>query len=279
MRVLAVHGGRRMARLFLFPAVAWFLLVTPREQRYLREFLRRARPSRPPRRRDAARAYWNFGAVTLDRTFLLSGRDAMLDVRVHNPEPLLRLQEQGRGAILLGAHIGSFFAMRALARRKAGLDIHILLYPEHNARITRAFAALNPELARKTIALGAPDVLMQLAERVTNGSFVAALADRVGPSDARVREIPFLGEPARFATGVMEAALVLGCPVLFYAGLYRGGDRYDLYLENLFPGRRVPRAQREEALGTLMGNYVGCLERYAREAPDNWFNFYDYWAR
>lgn len=277
MRILALRGGRRLARLCLYPAIAWFLLVTRKEQRSVREFLGRAR-SRPPRWRDVARTYWNFAAVTLDRTYLLAGRNDLLDIRIHNPDPLLELHSQGQGAILLGAHIGSFFAMRALARQRVGLDIHILFYPEHNARITRAFAALDPDLARRCIPLGSPDVLMQLSDRIENGSFVAALSDRVAPSDTHVLDLPFLGKPARFATGVTQAALVLGCPVLFYAGIYRGGNHYDLYLEQLCTGERVKRADREQAVNLLTRKYVACLEHYARDAPDNWFNFYDYWA-
>ncbi|HYW77464.1 MAG TPA: hypothetical protein VFA48_12750 [Gammaproteobacteria bacterium] len=277
MRLSALRGGRRLARLCLYPAVAWFLLFTRREQRGIREFLDRALP-RPPRWRDVARNYWNFAAVTLDRTYLLAGRTNQLDIRIHKPEPLLDLHSQGRGAILLGAHVGSFFAMRALARQRVGLDIHILFYPEHNARITRAFAALDPDLASRCIPLGSPDVLMQLGGLIEKGSFVAALADRVTPADSHVLDLPFLGKPARFATGVMQAALVLGCPVLFYAGIYRGGNRYDLYLEQLSAGKRVARADRTEAVNQLTREYVACLERYARDAPDNWFNFYDYWA-
>ena len=277
MRLSALRGGRRLARLCLFPAIAWFLLITRSEQRSVREFLSRARPT-PPSLRDVARTYWNFAAVTLDRTYLLSGRTDLLDIRIHNPEPLLDLQSQGRGAILLGAHMGSFFAMRALARQRVGLDIHILFYPEHNARITRAFASLDPDLARRCIPLGSPDVLMQLSDRIERGSFVAALSDRVAPTDTHILDLPFLGKPARFATGVTQAALVLGCPVLFYAGIYRGGNRYDLYLEELWAGERVKRANRERAVNQLTQRYVECLERHARDAPDNWFNFYDYWA-
>lgn len=277
MRIMALRGGRRLARLCLFPAVGWFLLVTRREKRSIRAFLERAQSS-PPRLRDVARTYWNFAAVTLDRAFLLAGRDDLLEIRIHNPARLLDLQSEGRGAILLGGHMGSFFAMRAMARRRTGLDVHILFYPEHSARITRAFAALDPDLARRCIPLGSPDVLLQLNERIKRGSFVAALADRVAATDTHGQDINFLGTPARFATGVAQAALMLGCPVLFYAGLYRGGKTYDLYLEQIWAGKKVKRAERAQALDTLMRRYVGCLEKYARNAPDNWFNFYDYWA-
>lgn len=274
MRVLALYGGRPVVRLCLYPAVAWFLLFARHEQRCVRDFRRRAQ-SRAPRWRDVVRTYWNFGAVTLDRVFLVAGRDKALDVRV--PVPLRDFHNERRGAILLGAHFGSFFAMRALARRREALDIHILLYPEHNARLTRALAALDPALASKHIPLGAPDVLLRLHERIEAGSFVAALADRVGPGDRHTLEYPFLGAPARFATGIFDAALVLGCPVLFFAGVYRGGNRYDLLFERLSDGARVPRRERAAVTAELVGRYVACLERHARSAPDNWFNFYDYW--
>lgn len=276
MRVLALHGGRRLARLCLIPAVAWFLLFARREQRCVRDFRRRAQ-HRAPRWRDVVHTYWNFGAVTLDRVFPVAGRDAVLDVRV--PAPLLTLHHQPGGAILLGAHLGSFFTMRALAHCREDLDIHILFYPEHNARITRVFDALNPALARQSIALGSPDVLVQLRERIEAGGFVAALADRVSPGDTHVITHAFLGAPARFPTGIAEAALVLGCPVLFFAGLYRGGNRYDLLFERLSTGERVARRERPAATAALVGKYVACLERQARSAPDNWFNFYDYWAQ
>lgn len=276
MRVLALRGGRPLARLCLYPAVAWFLLFARHEQHYVREFRRRAQ-GRKSRWRDVVRSYWNFGAVTLDRVFLVAGRDDVLDIRV--PEPLRDLHDGPRGAILLGAHLGSFFAMRALARRREDLDIHILLYPEHNARITEAFNALDPELASRSIPLGTPDVLVRLHERIEAGSFVAALADRVGPTDSHAIERPFLGAPARFPTGIAEAALILGCPVIFFAGLYRGGNRYDLLFERLSDARQIPRRERPAATADLVGKYVACLERHARNAPDNWFNFYDYWSR
>lgn len=276
VRWLALALGRRTARLALYPAVLWYLVRARREQRSVRDFLRRVLPRRP-RFRDVVRTYWNFGAVTLDRVFLLAGRDAGIDVRVHGAEPLLALHRSGRGAILAGAHLGSFEAMRALGLRRRGLTIRILQYVDQNPLITRVFAGIDPALAEAVIPLGSPDVLVRLAASVGAGEFVALLADRVGTRDTRSQTCEFLGSPARFATGGFEAALILGCPVLFVAGLYRGGARYDLHFESLAEGRRVPRAQRPAEIGRLTRAYVACLERYARAAPYNWFNIYPYW--
>ena len=60
-------------------------------------------------------------------------------------------------------------------------------------------------------------------------------------------------------------------------GLYRGGNRYDLRFEAFCDGEVVPRARRAAHLAALIRGYAARLEHHARQAPYNWFNFYDYW--
>jgi predicted LPLAT superfamily acyltransferase len=61
-------------------------------------------------------------------------------------------------------------------------------------------------------------------------------------------------------------------------GLYRGGNRYDLVFEPFSDGERVPRGQRARQLAALIRRYAVRLEHHARQAPYNWFNFYDFWG-
>lgn len=278
VRRLALSLGRPAARLALYPAVLWYLIRAREEQRHVRDFLRRVLPRRP-RLRDVARTYWNFGAVTLDRVFLLSGRDSALDVRVHNAESLLALHRRRSGAILAGAHLGSFEAMRALGLRREGLRIRILQYVDQSPRVTGLLAELDSGQADAIIPLGSVDVLLDVSDAIGAGEFVAMLPDRVKPADSRTIACEFLGGTAQFAAGGFEAALILGCPVLFVAGLYHGGNRYDLHFELLNEGAQPVRAARSREVERLVRGYARCLERYARAAPHNWFNFYPYWGR
>jgi predicted LPLAT superfamily acyltransferase len=69
--------------------------------------------------------------------------------------------------------------------------------------------------------------------------------------------------------------------VFFMAGLYRGGNRYEIRFEEIadFAGAdAMSRADRDAAVREAVFAYARTLERYAREAPDNWFNFHDFWA-
>ena len=108
------------------------------------------------------------------------------------------------------------------------------------------------------------------------------LGDRVlGTASARSGsiEIPFLGVPALFSDGPLRLAMLLRRRVIFMVGLYLGGHRYDVRFETLadFSAAPADPAAREQLVQATLRDYVARLERLCREAPYNWFNFYDYW--
>jgi predicted LPLAT superfamily acyltransferase len=67
--------------------------------------------------------------------------------------------------------------------------------------------------------------------------------------------------------------------VLLTFGLHRPPNRYELYCEPFAEQVLLPRAQREEALREHVQRFASRLEHYCRLAPDNWFNFYDFWSK
>jgi predicted LPLAT superfamily acyltransferase len=42
---------------------------------------------------------------------------------------------------------------------------------------------------------------------------------------------------------------------------------------------KVPREGRDEALHAYAQRFAARLEHFVGLAPDNWFNFYDFWRR
>jgi predicted LPLAT superfamily acyltransferase len=53
---------------------------------------------------------------------------------------------------------------------------------------------------------------------------------------------------------------------------------YEIHCEILSAAPDLPRDQREARLRDYTGRFVARLEFYARKAPYNWFNFYDFWV-
>ncbi len=270
---LSLRLGRPGALLLLYPVCAYYFLFAAAPGRASRDYLARIL-GRPPRLGERWRHLWCFAVCLLDRVLLLNDRLDRFDIALHGAE----LAEQG-GALLFGAHLGSFEVIRAAGRRRAGLRLALVMY-EQNARKTNAVLhAINPDLAQEIIALGRPRSMITVKDRLDAGYLVGLLADR-GLGAERMERVGFLGAPAAFPLGPFRMALLLRRPVVLMVGLFAGGARYDIHFELLAaaPAAPVSGAALEAAAIELLHRYVARIEHYCRLAPCNWFNFYDFWA-
>jgi predicted LPLAT superfamily acyltransferase len=266
--------GRPIARLALVPVCAYFLAFSVRARAASRDYLVRVLGRRPGLR-ELFRHYFTFATVALDRMFLLKDRYDLFDLSVHGEEAMDRLREAGRGCLLLGAHLGSFEALRAMGMSKQ-VRVVLVMY-EDNARMVATVArAINPALADHVIALGRFDSMLKLQERLQHSDWVGLLGDRALADEAQLR-VPFLGATAGFSTAPFRIALMLKRPVVLMLGVYRGGNRYELHFEPLFDPEGVDRAHRATCIEQAVRAYAARLEHYCRQAPYNWFNFYDFW--
>ena len=272
MRFIALGLGRPAARLVLHAVAAYFLLTSPAQRRASGAFLSRAL-GRAPTLGERYRHFHAFAATVLDRVYLLAERFDLFEIDVQG-EALLRAElAKGTGVLLVGAHMGSFEALRALGRRATGLRLAMAMYEDNARMVSEALAALAPLAHQDVIALGRVDSMLKVRDRLAAGDVVGVLGDRSLGGD-ETRPVPFLGAPAPFPAGPMRMARLLRSRVLFMAGLYLGGNRYALRFEPLADFSATPPPAPEQALEA----YVACLERHCREAPCNWFNFYDFWA-
>jgi len=265
------RAGRAPARILLRVVAAYFFVTAGRARAASREFLRRALGREPTLAERFRLLFW-FASTVHDRVFLLEGRFDLFEVSVHGAELF-----DDRGAILMGAHLGSFEAARMCGR--AHRPVAMAMYEDNAHKVQSALAAIAPELAKDVIALGRIDSMLRLQERLESGALVGVLADRT-LGDEPVLDLPFLGAPAPFPTGPMRMAAALRTRVLFMAGLYLGGNRYEIRFEPLADFRALeglPRCEREALVKDAVARYAACLERHCRLAPYNFFNFHRFW--
>ncbi|MDO9357226.1 MAG: hypothetical protein Q7T55_26250, partial [Solirubrobacteraceae bacterium] len=189
----------------------------------------------------------------------------------------------GEGVMLVGAHIGSFEALRATAQGR-GVKIAMLMYEENARLINATLAAVAPKAQLHTIPLGKPGAMLQLRRWLDDGGLAGLLADRTLPASgdrSRTLWLDFLGQPARFSDGPFRLAAMLRRQVVFMAGLYHGGNRYELRfveLADFRPGAETGGQDVDARVRDAMQRYVSLLETLCREVPYNWFNFFDFWA-
>jgi predicted LPLAT superfamily acyltransferase len=273
---LATAFGRAPARLFLRAVAAYYVLAHPSVRAFSRQYLQRIHGRAP-----LAMVYAHvlrFAEVTLDRVFIVCGKDKGFEVTRTGYQYLEALGASGRGAILLGAHLGSFEAMRMQGDRE-GFGIHFVGHFRNARMFNSVLSQLNPRSSARLISSeGGVDFVLRIRERLREGDRVAILADRVGQGD-RVTEVDFLGDKARLPTGPYLLAALLKCPVYLTFGLYRTPNRYDLFCEPFEEEIRLPVSGRDESLRAYAQKFATRLEHYVRLAPDNWFNFYDFWSQ
>ncbi len=277
LRGIACHGGRGIARLLLSPITAYFMLVRGPERRASRAYLSRVL-GRPARWRDTARHIHTFASVILDRVFLLSGRMDEFRVDVTGLEDLHAQMDRGRGVLIFGSHLGSFDALRVLAQERPDVQVRVVLDKAQAPVMTELLGALNPQLADCIIdaSMDSTSIVMAIKQATDEGNLVALLVDRTRPEDPFL-PAQFLGAQAQFPTSPWLIAAVLKVPVVLAFGLYHGRAHYSLAFETYSEGLEVSRRNRAASLGALIRGYAQRLEHYARLAPYNWFNFYDFW--
>jgi predicted LPLAT superfamily acyltransferase len=277
MTWLSLRLGRRPARIVLVGVSLYFLLFAPAARQASCSYLQRVL-GRAPRLVELFRHFHYFASCTHDRIYLLNDRFDLFAIQVHGAAAFEEALAGGRGAFLIGAHMGSFEAVRALGRQRSGLRVTTVMYEQNARKIHAALAAINPVAVQDIIPLGQLDSMLQVQGRLDEGMVVGVLGDRTLDEDPTL-PVQFLGETAAFPVGPMRLAAMLKRPVLFMTGLYLGGNRYAVHFEPLADFTGIERRDRDTAIRQAVLAYAAALARHCRAEPFNWFNFFDFWKR
>lgn len=272
---LTMRCGWHVAYVLLFPITAYFFATSRAGRAASRQFLTVAR-GRPVGPLTVFRHLFIFSSVILDRLFFVTEKTGAYRIRIHGLEHLHAAIDPGGGCVLLGAHVGSFEALRAIAA-DCPVKANPLMYSDNAGALTGLLDRLNPDLSASVIRIGTVDAMMRARAAVERGEMVGILADRA-PVGGKFVTVPFMGRPAEFPVGPMVLASLLGAPAVLFFGLRTGPRRYDIHFEPFAPAVTLRREARQEDLRYWIGRYAERVAARSREHPFNWFNFYDFWG-
>jgi len=280
--------GRTPTRLLLLGTSLYFFLFAPIVRRASRGYLERVWASPEGRRalggapnwRRVIRHIYTFAINLYDRMVIWGGELDDYSFDHDRSGEIFELAREKRGALLLGAHLGSFELLWFLSR-KYDLAINVVVFYENAEQVNRFFDALDPDVHVRAIGLDPNSVraAFEIKACIDRGEFVVILADRVAPGErSRCAQATFLGGNATFPLGPFALAGVLDCPVLMALCVRTGDCRYRTILRSLREGGRSPRGEREKRAKELLEQYVRRLESYCLRYPYAWFNFFDFWS-
>ncbi|MEC5384186.1 acyl-CoA synthetase [Uliginosibacterium sp. H3] len=272
---LSLALGRWPTRPILWLIAAYFVCAARQARHASRDYLSRVLGHRASLWH-VFRHFLCFSTTVHDRVFILNDKGDLFDIRLFGEETMHRMNDEHGGLLLFGAHMGSFDALRAAARNLSGRRITMAMYEENARHISQMLASVDPDAANEILPLGRLDSMLQVQERLAAGQIVGILADRsFGKSEMRPTEV--LGADAPLPTGAFRMAALLRVPVFFMVSLYRGGNRYDVHFEPLANFTDYSHAEKEALMETARHHYADLLTRFCREAPYNWFNFFEFW--
>ena len=279
---------RLLPRVVLVPVVrlvSLYFMLTGREARAAsRDYLERYARACPddgigPGLATSYRHFSAFGDAILDRLAAWSGKLRTGDVDFENQAEYQRLVDSGRGALLLGSHLGNIEMCRALCSLDRIVRVNALAHTRHAGKINRLLDEAGAADFRlwQVSDLDAA-MAMELRERVSRGEWVVVAADRQPLHGARTVPARLLGQPAAFPIGPYVLASLLGCPVYLMFCLRIGGR--NRFIVEPFAERVAwrSRADRELQIEQLAQRYASRVEYHLRMAPLQWFNFYPFWA-
>ena len=278
--------GQPGFRLFLYPVIGYFWLTGRAQRRASAAYLARleqfaavqglALPAEP---RSSFRHFLRFGEAMLDKLAGWRGEIRPQQVEFMDEARPRLLQASGRGALILGSHLGDLELCRALGTAMGRVTINALVFTQHAERFNRLLKAANTQANLNLIPVTelGPATAILLKSKLEAGEWVVLVGDRTSVTrERKVVWADFLGVPAPFPQGPFALACVLGAPVYLLFGLRELGQ-FRVYFEPFAEGLTLPRRGREAALQQLVQRYAERLQHHCLKAPLDWFNFFDFW--
>ena len=278
--ILYKLGGRGLLELLLRPVILYFYLFDPKARKSSKQYLERVRKS-SAHSVSSFSHFYSFGLKIIDSIVSWAEGYPLEKISWQGKEEIFSLLEQRHGALVLSAHIGCLEVTRSMHKKREGLKIVPLMYLK-NARIFRDFLKkINPQAEQSIIPIENfhAGAAIEISNRIEKGEFVSILADRLAAgTNQRTHQVQFLQEPCLLPEGPFACAVALGCPVFAFFS-YRDSKtgNYRAIWQRLNVERAKEKKKRRLASENLAKEYAICMEKICREAPDQWFNFYDFW--
>ncbi len=85
-----------------------------------------------------------------------------------------------------------------------------------------------------------------------------------------------MGKPARFPVGPFILAAQFKVPVCYAFAMRRSEPLHYHFRQRLYYG--TTSATKKLAAQKMVYDFAGCMEQMVKQHPEQWYNYYDFWA-
>lgn len=269
--------GLRLTYALLVPPAIYFSFVSP-DAAATMDFHRRVFGPQPwwKRRWLVFRHFLSFGRALVDRIAILAGDRKHFSFSFDGENHLRDALAEGRGLLLLTAHLGNWEAAGALLSR-LDVPINVTGFDNESAEVRSLLNQASRAKFRLLPLTGSPTDVIPLVAAMRRGEVVAMLGDRAYGSPAA--DVPFLGGTASFPIGAYVMAAIAGAPLVHVFSLSEPRGHYRFFA---FPPQRPkmpPHPQRNAYLRDCAARFGIDLETVLKRDPFQWYNFFPFWHK
>ncbi len=222
------------------------------------------------------RNYYAFGQVILDKTASMGGFNARFSFDFDGEQYLRQMVADGKGGLLISAHIGNFeMAGHMLERLNTTVNI-IMLDAEH--RKIKEYLSKFTQKSFRIIPLGDDNAhIYAISEALKNREIVCLHGDRFMPGSKTI-SAELLGKQARFPAGPFYLAMKYDVPVSYVFAMKERKTHYHFFATPPALYQQQPsQHKRDTVLKQMIGDYTTAMEDKIKRYPFQWFNYYDFW--
>jgi len=273
--------GRGVLQVFLYPVVSYYWLTNRLARQSSLTYLNKIAAFTPLNAGLwlSFKHFISFANALIDKLAAWSGALSEADVQYHGRDNLIAEIHKGRGAVLLGSHLGNLEVCRVIADFDKVLPINVLVHTKHAEKFNRLLnkTSDNSRLNLIQVTEITAATAMMLSDKIDAGELVIIAADRTPVSHSqRISRARFLGADASFPQGPFILAALLKCPVYTVFCLKQQG-KYAVYFDHFSDLLTLPRKNREQSIQHVIQRYADRLQTYCLKEPLQWFNFFDFW--
>ena len=271
--LLRVGGLGPAYFLLRFVSFYYFLFSSSHKHSY-RFFHKRLHFGKWRSLRAVYRNYYIFGQTLIDKIVVMSGLKAPYTFVYEGEHHIEDIMAAGNGGILISAHIGNY-ELAGYYFKRLPVKVNIIMVDNEQQQIKQYLESVMND--RKMNIITIKDDLSHIYEinnALKNNELIAIHADRYVPGTKTVTG-NFMGEDALFPMGPFVLAATFKVPVSYVFCVKESATHYHLsstpplsYTEN-----------KQEAITHALGDYIAELENKVKQYPEQWFNYYNFWAK
>ena len=271
-RLLPLGIGRLLAAFLARLAY----IVLPRERRKTLAHLDVAFPhfrwSR--KRRLAKRCYVNLAYSLVEfikQDFIFSKFDDY--ARMEGLDELRRTTDEGRGAIVVSAHMGNW-EMLAAATARSGLPVTVVAREIEPRKINRMLIEHRERSGVKSVFRDSSNAGREVLKAIRSGEIIGILIDQ-DTKKAAGDFVPFFGHQAYTPTGAAALARITGAPV--FIGLsWRENGKLVFHFEPV-DTQQFAELEGSEFDRALTAHLTAKIEEFIKAHPDQWVWMHERW--